>query len=276
MSNIIVLYHDDLDGFGSAWVAWKKFGDKADYFAVDFDKPMIAGLKNKEIYILDFCYSEKEMKALLKNNKKVVVIDHHITRGDIFKLLKEYVWDIKHAGCVLTWQYFYSGKKIPKMIKYIEDLDMWSFKLKNTREITLFLESLPRDFKLWNKIILGMENKKSFSEYLKKGMVMADFVDKVIHILALNAENAFFEGKKVSVVNSPIFNSELGNYLLKKKKNPIVLIWSLKNGEIRVSLRSQKEVDVSKIAQKYGGGGHKQAAGFYLEAGQQIPWRIKK
>lgn len=276
MKSIIILYHDDLDGFGAAWAAWKKFGNKADYFATDYGKSIPIGLKNKEIYMLDFCYSKTAVKALLKNNKKVVVIDHHITRGDIFKLLKEYVWDIKRAGCVLAWQYFHPGKKIPKMIEYVEGLDMWTFKLKNTREIALFIESLPRDFKLWNRIVLGMENKKSFSKYLGKGKAMADFVDKIIRVLALNAENAVFEGKKVSVVNSPIFNSELGNYLLKKKKNPVVLIWSLKNSEIRVSLRSQKGIDISKIAQKYGGGGHKQAAGFSLDVGGKIPWQVKK
>ncbi|MFA5099064.1 MAG: DHHA1 domain-containing protein [Candidatus Paceibacterota bacterium] len=276
MKNIIILYHDDLDGFGAAWAAWKKFGNKADYLAVDYTKSMPTGLKNKEIYILDFCYPEAEIKALLKNNKKLVVIDHHVSRKEIFKLLKEYVWNINRAGCVLSWKYFHPGKKIPKLIEYVEDIDMWTFKLKNTNEITLFMESLPREFKVWNKVASEMENKKKFSRYLEKGEAIAGFVDKIIEIIASNSENAIFEGKKVSVVNSPNFNSELGAYLLKKTKNPIAIIWSLKNGVIRVSLRSLKSVDVSKLAQKYGGGGHRQAAGFSLSAEQQIPWRTIK
>lgn len=276
MKSIIILHHNDLDGFGSAWSAWKKFGNKADYLAVDFGEPMPAGLKNKEIYILDFSYPEAELKALLENNKKLVLIDHHITSKDKVKILKEYVWDTKHSGCVLSWKYFHPGQKIPKLIEYVEGIDLFSFKLKNTREITLFLETLPKDFKLWNKVVSGMENKGKFSEYLKAGRIIAGFMDKIIEIIASNFQDAIFEGKKVSVVNSPIFNSELGGYLLKKIKNPIAVIWSAKNGEIRVSLRSSKQVDVSKIAQKYGGGGHKQAAGFYLDAGQQIPWRITK
>lgn len=274
MKSIVILYHDDLDGFGAAWAAWKKFGDKADYLAVDFGKPMSAGLKNKEIYVLDFCYSEAETRVLLKNNKKLVVIDHHISQKNIFKILEEYVWDIKRAGCILSWKYFHPGKKIPKLIEYIEDIDLWSFKLENTREIISFLETLSRDFKIWDKVISETENKNKFSEYLGKGKVIADFVEKIIEILASNSENAIFEGKKASVVNSPIFNSELGGYLLKKTKNSVVIIWSLKNGGIRVSLRSFKGVDVSKLAQKYGGGGHKQAAGFSLDAGEKIPWRV--
>lgn len=276
MRNIVILYHDDLDGFGSAWAAWKKFGNKADYLAVDFGKPMPVGLKNKEIYVLDFCYPEAETKALLKNNKKVMVIDHHITQKDIVKNLKEYIWDIKRAGCVLSWQYFHPGKKIPKLIEYVEGIDLFNFKLKNTREITLFMESLPRDFKEWSRVASGMENKNKFSEYLKKGKVIAGFSRKIIEIIASNYQDAIFEGKRASVVNSPIFNSEIGHYLLNKTKKPVVAIWSLKNGQISVSLRSTKKVDVSKIAQKYGGGGHRQAAGFFLDAGEKIPWRIKR
>ena len=38
----------------------------------------------------------------------------------------------------------------------------------------------------------------------------------------------------------------------------------LKDGRIRCSLRSRGAVDVSQIAAKFGGGGHKMAAGTYL------------
>ncbi len=42
------------------------------------------------------------------------------------------------------------------------------------------------------------------------------------------------------------------------------LFVELKDGRIRCSLRSKGAVDVCKIAQKFGGGGHKMAAGMYL------------
>ncbi len=42
------------------------------------------------------------------------------------------------------------------------------------------------------------------------------------------------------------------------------LFVELKDGRIRCSLRSRGGVDVSKIAEKFGGGGHKSAAGAYL------------
>ena len=38
----------------------------------------------------------------------------------------------------------------------------------------------------------------------------------------------------------------------------------LKDGDFRCSLRSKGEIDVRKIAQKHGGGGHRQASGVTL------------
>jgi phosphoesterase RecJ-like protein len=42
------------------------------------------------------------------------------------------------------------------------------------------------------------------------------------------------------------------------------LFVELRDGRIRCSLRSSGAVDVREIAQKFGGGGHKMAAGAYL------------
>ncbi|MBA7610595.1 Bifunctional oligoribonuclease and PAP phosphatase NrnA [subsurface metagenome] len=44
------------------------------------------------------------------------------------------------------------------------------------------------------------------------------------------------------------------------------LFVELKDGRIRCSLRSRGDIDVRKIAQKFGGGGHTMAAGLYLPA----------
>jgi nanoRNase/pAp phosphatase (c-di-AMP/oligoRNAs hydrolase) len=68
------------------------------------------------------------------------------------------------------------------------------------------------------------------------------------------------------VVNGPFFTtSEVGAELA--KTHDVALIWSIrKDGKMSVGLRSQGDIDVSKIAQKFGGGGHKNSAGFEVEA----------
>ena len=43
-----------------------------------------------------------------------------------------------------------------------------------------------------------------------------------------------------------------------------VFKYELKQNEFKVSLRSKEKIDVSKIAQYFGGGGHKKASGFTM------------
>ena len=44
-----------------------------------------------------------------------------------------------------------------------------------------------------------------------------------------------------------------------------VFMYELKQNEFKVSLRSKEKIDVSKIAQYFGGGGHMRAAGCDLQ-----------
>src|SRR3989344_3558851 len=67
--DIVVLYHSNCtDGFGGAWAAWKKFGDKAEYIGVIHQTPVPKGLKNKCIYSVDFTYPEPIVKKLIRKN----------------------------------------------------------------------------------------------------------------------------------------------------------------------------------------------------------------
>ena len=56
---VLIIYHKNCnDGFGSALVAWKVFGENADYYATTHSmKP--PDVTNKDVYILDFSYSKE-------------------------------------------------------------------------------------------------------------------------------------------------------------------------------------------------------------------------
>ena len=108
MKNIVILYdgEDCRDGFSSAWVAYKKFGNKASYIGVVHQAPVPDGIKNKDVYFFDFCYPKKIIEQLVKQNKKVIVVDHHISSKEDAKSATSYVIDMKHSGAVLAWKYF--------------------------------------------------------------------------------------------------------------------------------------------------------------------------
>lgn len=274
MKNIVVIYHKDCpDGFGAAWAAWRKFGKKADYIAAEYKNPPLLGFKNKEIYFLDFGYDKKVMAKILRQNKRIVFIDHHITRKDVLPILSEYFFDISHSGAVLAWKYFHPGKPVPKLLLYIEDEDLGKLKLPLTKELGLSLSIFDYEFALWNKIASEFENPKKRWEYSEKGKLISKFTDKIIELIVRDGEEVLFENRKALAVNSPVLGSEIGRYIVRKKGFPIGIVWSKKNDGIRFQLRSGKSVDVSKLAQKYGGGGHKQAAGFYLKGKIRFPWK---
>lgn len=276
MKSIIVLYHKDChDGFGGAWSAWKKFGNKANYIGVEHQSQP-PKLKNKEIYLIDFCYSKKEiMEKLLENNKKVAVIDHHISQKETIKISSEYIYNLNHSGSVLAWKYFHPKKTIPKLLLHIEDMDIWKFKLPKTTELMSALEIYDFNFKIWNKIADDFENKKTKEKYIAEGELILKYEQEIIDRLMKTADEANFKGYKTAIVNSPVLHSQIGNAFVKKGYS-IAAIWSQKNGKRKISLRSNGKIDVSKIAKEFGGGGHKAAAGFSINTEKPLPWKIVK
>ncbi len=274
IKKIVILYHGNCsDGFGGAWAAYKKFGNKADYIAFShLNEPKI--FENKEIYFIDFIYkSESLIKKLLKTNERVTAIDHHITAKNLVALTQNYSYDINSSGAVLAWKYFHPQKPVPKLLKYIEDFDLWRFYLPYTKEVMTYLGSADFSFIKWNKLADDFEKAGARKKYIEKGGIAWQHEKKIMAEMA--EENKYlvkFNGHKVFAINAPHhFASYLGHSLVKEKP-PLAIIWSQKGDEIKVSLRSSGEVDVGLLAKKYGGGGHKSAAGFAVNGWKKIPW----
>lgn len=270
--NIVVLYHNDCwDGFAGAYATWRKFKDKADYLPVGHNNPPPL-IINKEIYLIDFCYPSAVLKTMIKNNKKLVVIDHHISQESAVKSAPDYVYDLKHSGSVLAWFYFHSHKKTPRLISYIEDMDLWKLRFKETKPAFAYLRTAHFDFKNFDKLVKEFENKNSRKKHLERGRIILKYENRIIDYLVNQARLVDFYGYKVLSVNSPILGSEIG-YRLYLLKPPFSIVWFQKKNRINVSLRSNDSIDVSKIAKKFGGGGHKGAAGFSFGLNQKFPWK---
>ena len=281
IKNIVVLHHDDPDGFGGAWAAWKKFKDKAEYIPISHDRDVLErlNLKNKEIYLIDYSFKPEEMIKLVKANKKVVLIDHHVTSAESAKIATESLYDITRSGAPLSWLYFHNKKPIPLLLLYIEDFDIWKFKIKFTKEIMVALATYEYNFKVWSKIARNLGNDKKRKEYIKDGKAILRYQEFLIKsIISSGGEDADFEDHRAFAVNSPVLESEIGHHIY-DKKGMLAIVWSykVKHGKpkLKVSLRSDRSIDVSQIALKYGGGGQKGAAGFTVEEEIKFPWRTK-
>ncbi|HEY4496660.1 MAG TPA: DHHA1 domain-containing protein [Candidatus Paceibacterota bacterium] len=273
MKKIVIIYHKFcLDGFGGAWAAWRKFGNKATYIGMEHKSPAPGGLKGKDVYMIDFSYKEQVIKKMLSEVKSLTIIDHHVSAEKVVKSLKNHLYAIDHSGAVLAWKYFHPNKKVPKLLAYIEDGDLWKFRLKNAKELIAFLITQSLDFKNWNKLYKDFESADVRKEFVKRGVVIINYESKVIQKAIMTADLVKFEGYKVMASNSAFLISEIGHALVNKTP-PIGIIYSISGGSVKVSLRSNGKVDVSKIAVKYGGGGHKAASGFVFKLEDNFPWQ---
>lgn len=272
--DIVVLYHANCsDGFGGAWAAWKKFGGRAEYVAVYHQRPSPEGLKGKEIYMIDFTYPSDVLKELVEKNKKVSAIDHHESAEKATKMTEDYSFGLKNSGSVLAWRYFHPDRPIPLMLKYIEDVDLWKFELDDARAVFAYLDLFDFNFKTWDRLAEEIENTERRKEAVEKGRFLLEYQKKLIErVVRTNSEIVEFEGIKTYAVNSPDFRPEVADILMRRLP-PIAIVWYQRQNEIMVSLKSDGSVDVSKLAQKYGGGGHVKSAGFILGINSPLPWK---
>ena len=94
------------------------------------------------------------------------------------------------------------------------------------------------------------------------GLAIVQYQAKIIQNAVENATEIDLDGHKVLAVNTTVCFSEVAGELAKGK--PFGAAFFIrKDGKKQWSLRSASDgLDVSEIAKRHGGGGHKHAAGF--------------
>lgn len=270
---VVILYHAFCrDGFASAWVAWKKFGDCARYIPSNHHAmPSITG---STIYAIDLAYPDAFLSALEQKNARVTVIDHHESAQEWITRRPQNVFDINHCGAVLAWKHFFPQKPVPRVLRHVEDEDLWRKKMPGTREITLALDALPQTFRAWDGAIRECESPRKRKNYLRIGAAIDAYRQTVIADIVSSSYAVRFAGKKVFVAHAPqAFRSEVGALLARRGKSHISIVWAEGKNRRYVSLRSDGAVDVGKLATRFGGGGHHNAAGFVVPNGDPLPWK---
>lgn len=270
LKDIVVMYHGFCtDGFGAAYAAWKKFGDSASYIGKErhhgrLDSNLFVG---KDVYVLDYSFSKEEMLECEAVAKSFTVIDHHISAKESVESLKSYVFALEHSGAYLAWKYFHPETKVPRCIEYISDADIWSHSLPNWQEIESYIYRNQEDhftFEYFDELVTMLEGEEGYAKAKEIGAIFVSALNHNVKMYADMAELIEFEGHTIYAVNAPReVRSELG-HVLALKTNSFSLIFTYENKKWKCSLRSVDDFDVSKIAEKYGGGGHKNAAGFII------------
>ena len=287
----LVIHHGGcFDGFGAAWAA-RHCLSKTHQDGIDFH-PGVYGneppdVKGRSVFILDFSYKPEVLALIIEQAAYTRLIDHHKSAceefeaaakagrfGDVRYDVEESgnsIWrgrnfdvffNMNHSGAMMTWKFFQGQAPPPKLLEYIEDRDLWRFNLPLSRECHEGLSSYPYDFEKWDDLMLLTPVNEIIND--GRALLRKHFQD-IESNLAVCKRQMTIGSHVVWVASMPItMTSDAANKLA--EDGPFgVCYWDTPEGRV-FSLRSTKEsdFDVSKVAQIYGGGGHKHAAGFRI------------
>jgi len=261
---INIYYHRaDLDGKCSGAIAYLHYGDKAVYHGVDYeDCPINLDPEAELNLFLDFSPQGTPRDQLPAN---LMVIDHHKTSIGLPGTI-----DTTKAACVLTWEHFFPDKPLPFAVELIGAADTWQKdrpdweSMVNPFCMTLLTENWAITYSEWRHLF---QDDTTVTWLANDGRLMLRCVNRMQ--AALIKQQAFtfdFEGYRFLTV----IGGEKGSHRFKSIWDPTkydgMMVIQFINGNLwKYSLYADdSDMDMSDIAKKYGGGGHKGAAGFQL------------
>jgi len=261
----LVLYHANCsDGFGAAWAAWKLLGNRAEYVACSHGKPP-PDVKGKRVAMLDFTYPNETTKQLIEDAESFIIIDHHKSAMVDLHDVNCTIFDMSKSGAMMAWEFFHPAKEAPKFIEYIMDRDLWKWELPYSKEFSAAFDMVPWEFDAFEEF----EDASVIDDAIKRGSYILAYSKTVVKKIVDQASRRTMElnGKTFDclVVNSSHWMSEIGANLAKDCDVAIIWRYDHEASKYTFSLRAFHEhIDVSEIAKKYGGGGHRKASGFSL------------
>lgn len=307
MSKLLCIYHGNCaDGFGAAWSVRNALGaDNVEFYpgVHQADPPDVTG---RDVLMVDFAYKRPVLEEMAAAAKSIFIIDHHKSaaedlepfiahesspgalawsdlaghfgdREDLGAAKIIALFDMERSGAGMTWDFFHDTPR-PWLIDHIEDRDLWRFALDGTREIQAAVFSYPYDFEVWDELMatpladlrlegeaIERKHHKDIAELLKvcrRKMVIAGHevpVASLPYTLTSDAGHAMCE---------PVDEGLLGTFV----PAFAACYWDTPDGR-NFSLRSDDRyggADVSEIATQFGGGGHRNAAGFKVPRDHEL------
>ena len=270
----ICVYHAACpDGFGAAWATWKAWAGEGEFIARGHSDRMSGPLVEDALLLfVDIAPKPDELAELAEHAARVVVLDHHWTNQKKFEEEPELLtalqqdgheihFDMQHSGAVLTWRYLFPDQRAPNLLSYVEDQDIWAWKLPNSAEVNAAISSYPQDFETWTSLAA-----RDVDDLAREGapIVRTDAVE--VERATRNPSPISLAGRRVESINARARRSAIGHALAERKAfgQQWGCVYRIEGSRVHATLYSIGDLDVSEVAAEYGGGGHKNAAGFTL------------
>lgn len=268
----ICFYHAGCpDGLGAAWAVRQAWGVRADYRPRSHDDSVdLSSLDGVQVAYVDFAPPNDELIELAETAAQIIVVDHHVTSRDrveadpaVANAIQgrghDLHFDLSHSGAVLAWQYFCPDEPVPDLLRYVEDQDLWAWKLPRSHEVNAAIGSFPLDFDVWDEL-----TRRGIDELARDGEPLVRSNRTEVARVLNSASTLWIEGRRIEAVNASTNRSAIGHELAKRAAfgHAWGCVYRVTGDRISASLYSIGDFDVSEIAVKLGGGGHRNAAGF--------------
>lgn len=204
-------------------------------------------------------------------------------------------FDMRRSGARLGWEHFHPGVPLPELLAAVEDQDLWRFALPDARALCRALRLRAFEFVAWDALVRAVEEGgEGRAGLVAEGAAVERFMhlevdrlsqgNQVGHArlpaepvdplqagrhgvpLIVEGEVAWRAVPGLAANANAMFSSELG-HLLAEASGTFGLVWYMDgSGIVKASLRASGKVNVAQLAERFGGGGHPNAAGFRMPA----------
>lgn len=262
---------------------------------------------DRRVVIVDFSYKRHVLLEMGTSARSILILDHHKSAAEDLRGFlspgpyEDWVngepatvhdggapiaalFDMERSGAAIAWEYFNPDKPLPLLLQFVQDRDLWRFSMEHTRAVQTVIYSHPYDFDAWDILATRCTVESALRSMVREG----EAIDRKHHkdcaeLIAVTKRFMVIGGHRVPVCNLPYtMSSDVGHKLCAEwqgdfwqdgitAKMPAfaACYWDTPDGRV-FSLRSDDEhggVDVSAVAKGYGGGGHRNAAGFRMPIG---------
>ncbi|XP_057446725.1 uncharacterized protein LOC130738649 [Lotus japonicus] len=271
-----------------------------------------------DLYLLDFVGPPGFVQEIATKVPRVIVLDHHKTALESLgsesslgeNVIK--VIDMERSGATIAFDYFKEKllspddddgvvvsqpsvldefERVRQLFKYIEDGDLWRWRLQKSKAFSSGLKDLNIEFNAQiNPSVFDQLLSLDLDSVISQGVVSISHKQKLIddclsksyeialgngaygHCLAVDADTALSQ-----------LRSELGHQLATKSQKlklrgigaVVYKVPELENDQkLKISLRSVDNEDTTPISQEFGGGGHRNASSFMLMCEEFEQWKV--
>lgn len=278
----LLIYHGGcFDGFTAAWLFHKAFPE-APTVGARYGEPLPEAVDDAEVWVVDFSYPEALMFELCGRAARVVWLDHHLTAKAYADRIAPHcgtcIFDMERCGSMILLDHLAKDPPIGELwlhwselrwlVEYVQDRDLWRLELPNTREVSAWIAAQPMTFEAWDELAANGR-----AAAIAHGGAVQRYIDQYGRKARAEARYEWLDGHRVPTINLPYMNcsEHVGKLLEENPDAPFAAGYFRRaDGRWQFSLRGRDAgPSVAQVAEAYGGGGHRNAAGFEIT---DLPW----